>query len=128
MQAGPAYTKRHNQVAGIVYKNICSEYGLDPPKSRWETPQKVVENNRATLLCDFPIQTDSKVLSNQPDMVIIDNQKKEAVVIDIAVPSDSNIKKKEYEKMEKYQGTGEDVKGEGQSGPSNNRSTRSYNP
>ena len=47
MQAGTAYTERHNQVAGIVDRNICSEYGLDPPKSRWETPQKVVENNGA---------------------------------------------------------------------------------
>ena len=32
----------------------------------------------------------------------------EAVVID-AVPSDSNIKKKEYEKLEKYQGLKEEL-------------------
>ena len=32
--------------------------------------------------------------SKQPDIVIVDKQKKEAVVIDIAVPSDNNIKKK----------------------------------
>ena len=85
MQAGTAYTERHNQVAGIVYRNICSEYGLDPPKSRWETPQKVVENNRAKLLWDFPIQKNRKVLANQPDIVVIDKQKKDAVVIDVAV-------------------------------------------
>ena len=66
MQAGTAYTERHNQVAGIVYRNICSKYGLDPPKSRWETPQKVVKNNRAKLLWDFQIQTDRKILANQP--------------------------------------------------------------
>ena len=48
----------------------------------------------AKLLWDFPIQTYRKVLANQLDIV----------VIDIAVPSDSNIKKKEYEKLEKYQG------------------------
>ena len=100
MQAGTAYTERHIQMAGIVYRNICSEYGLDPPKSRWETPQKVVKNNRARLLWVFPIQTDGKVLANQPDIVIIDKQKKEAVVINIAVPSDSNIKKKEHNKLE----------------------------
>ena len=34
MQAGTANTERHNQAAGIVYRNICSEYKLDPPKSR----------------------------------------------------------------------------------------------
>ena len=127
MQAGTAYTERHNQVAGIVYRNICSEYGLDPPKSRWETPQKVVENNRAKLLWDFQIQTDRKVLANQPDIVVVDKQK-EAVVIDVAVPSDSNIKKNEYEKLEKYQGLKEDVEGEGHSGPSGDRSTRSCDP
>uniref|UniRef100_A0A8C4WGB1 Reverse transcriptase domain-containing protein n=1 Tax=Gopherus evgoodei TaxID=1825980 RepID=A0A8C4WGB1_9SAUR len=43
MQAGTAYTERHNQVAGIVYRNICTAYGLDPPKTRWEIPQNVVE-------------------------------------------------------------------------------------
>ena len=53
MQAGRADTERHNQVAGIVYRNICTEYGLDRLKSRWETPQKVVENNRTKLLWDL---------------------------------------------------------------------------
>ena len=54
----------HNQVAGIVYRKICTEYGLDPPKSRWNTPQKVVVKNRAKLLWDVQIQTDRKVLAN----------------------------------------------------------------
>ena len=42
MQAEKAYTKQDNQVVGIVHRNICTERGLDPPRSRWETPQKVV--------------------------------------------------------------------------------------
>ena len=42
MQAGKAYTERHNQVAGIVYRNI-SESGLDTPNSQWETSQTVVD-------------------------------------------------------------------------------------
>ncbi|XP_013919530.1 PREDICTED: uncharacterized protein LOC106547029 [Thamnophis sirtalis] len=51
---------------------------------RWEIPQKM-ENKRARILRDFQIQTDK-------------------VVIDVVVPSDSNIRKKEYEKLESYQG------------------------
>ncbi|XP_055368950.1 uncharacterized protein LOC129604859 [Betta splendens] len=39
MLAGKAYMKRHNQVAGIVYRNICAEYGLETPRSKWETPE-----------------------------------------------------------------------------------------
>ncbi|KAF7659584.1 hypothetical protein LDENG_00296340 [Lucifuga dentata] len=50
MLAGTAYTEKHNQVAGIVYRNICAEYGLEVPKSKWETPPKVVENGRAKVL------------------------------------------------------------------------------
>ena len=37
MQAGTAYMERHNQVAGIVYRNICTEYGLEVPRSEWKT-------------------------------------------------------------------------------------------
>lgn len=46
MQAGTTYTEQHNQVAVTVYKIICTVYGLDPPKPRWEVPQKVMENNK----------------------------------------------------------------------------------
>ena len=37
------------------------------------------------------------------------NRPKQAVVIDVAVPGDSNIKKKEYEKLEKYRGLKEEL-------------------
>ena len=68
-----------------------------------------MENNKAKPLWDLPIQTDRKLLANQPDIVIVDKQKKEAVVIDIAVPRDSNIKNKEHEKLERYQELKEDL-------------------
>ena len=55
MLAGSAYMDRHNQVAGIVYRNICTQYGLEVPKSQWAIPQKVVENNRAKVPWDFSI-------------------------------------------------------------------------
>ena len=95
------YTKWHNQEAGILY--ICTEYGLDPPKSRWEILRRLWRMTPKPLW-DFQIQTDRKLLANQPDIIIVDKQKKELVVIDITVPSDSNIKKKESEKLKKYQG------------------------
>ncbi|KAF7642179.1 hypothetical protein LDENG_00262910 [Lucifuga dentata] len=103
MLDGTAYTERHNQVAGIVYRNICAEYGLEVLKSKWETPPKVVENGRAKVLWDFKFQTDKQLLDNQPDMVVVDKEQKRTVVIDMAVPADSNIRKKEHEKIEKYQ-------------------------
>ncbi|KAF7664173.1 hypothetical protein LDENG_00185720 [Lucifuga dentata] len=109
MLAGTAYTERHNQVAGIVHSNICAEYGLEVPKAKWETPPKVVENGRARVLWDFKFQTDKQVLANQPDTVVVDKEQKRAIVIDVAVPADSNIRKKEHEKIEKYQGLKEEL-------------------
>ena len=109
MLAGKAYMERHNQVAGIVYRNICTEYGLETPRSKWETPPKVVENDRAKVLWDFQIQTDRMVMANQPDIVVVDKEQRKAVVVDIAIPSDCNIRKKEHEKLEKYQALREEL-------------------
>ena len=109
MLAGSAYMERHNQVAGIVYRNICTQYGLEVPKSQWAIPQKVVENNRAKVLWDFSIQTDKQLLANQPDIVVVDKERKRAVVIDVAIPADANIRKKEHEKVDKYQGLREQL-------------------
>ncbi|KAK7922439.1 hypothetical protein WMY93_009341 [Mugilogobius chulae] len=109
MLAGKAYMERHNQVAGIVYRNICAEYGLETPSSKWETPPKVVENDRAKILWDFQIQTDRMVMANQPDIVVVDKEQRRAVVVDVAIPSDGNIRRKEHEKLEKYQGLREEL-------------------
>ncbi|CAK6954711.1 zinc-binding domain-containing protein%2C partial [Scomber scombrus] len=44
MQAGTAYIEHHNQVAGIVYSNICT-YGQEVPRSEWKALPKVIEND-----------------------------------------------------------------------------------
>lgn len=43
MLAGRACMERYNQGAGIVYRIICAEYGLEVLRSKWETPPSVVE-------------------------------------------------------------------------------------
>ncbi|TWW77705.1 hypothetical protein D4764_12G0010950 [Takifugu flavidus] len=90
-------------------RNICTEYGLEVPGARWETPPKGVENEQAKILWDFQTQTDKMVVANQPDIVVVDKHRKTVVVIDVAIPSDSNIRKKEHEKLEKYQGLKEEM-------------------
>jgi len=101
MQAGTAYMECHNQVAGIVYRNICTKYGLEAPSSKRKTPPKVVEKNQAKILWDFQIQTDKLVMASQPDIVLVHKLKKKTVVIDVAIPSNRDIKKKEHKKLEK---------------------------
>ena len=62
MQAGTSYIEHHNQVAGVVYRNICADYGLEVPKTKWDTPSKIMKNYRAKILWDFQIQTDEQVM------------------------------------------------------------------
>ena len=61
----------------------------------------MVENDQAKILWDFQVQTNKLMMANQPDFVVVNKLQKEAVVIGV-VPSDSNIKKKKHEKLEKY--------------------------
>ena len=52
---------------------------------------------------DFTIQTDREIHHRRPDIVIQKKKAKETIIVDIAVPGDSNILQKETEKCEKYQ-------------------------
>lgn len=63
----------------------------------------MVENNRDIILWDFKIQTGKQLLVNEPDTVVFEKEQKRAVVIDVSIPSDSNISKKQHEITEKYQ-------------------------
>ena len=50
---------------------------------------------------DFTIQTDREIHHRRPDIVIQKKKAKETIIVDIAVPGDSNILQKETEKFEK---------------------------
>ena len=60
-------------------------------------------NEEVKLLWDFTIQTDREIHHRRPDIVIQKKKAKETIIVDIAVPGDSNILQKETEKCEKYQ-------------------------
>jgi len=86
-----AYIECHNQVAGIVYRNICVRVWVGSPKVK---------------VGDIPkgggdFQTDKQVMEDPLDIVVLDKLKKKAVVIEVAIPSDNRIEelKEELEKM-----------------------------
>ncbi len=61
------------------------------------------------------IQTDKLIMANQSDIVALDKQQKKAIVINIAILSKSNIRKKEIPRAEKR--ARKDMEGGGNSGP-----------
>ena len=65
-------------------------------------PDTVTETE-VKILWDFEIRTDRVIPARRPDIVVLNKTNRTATIIDIAVPSDRNIKTKEREKIEKYQ-------------------------
>jgi len=59
-------------------------------------PERVLNVNGTTIIWD---QT---VLANQPDIVLHDNREKTCLMIDTAIPNDSNVTTKETAKLSKY--------------------------
>ena len=47
--------------------------------------------------------------SKQPDIVLVNIQDKKGLVVNVTIPGDRNIRKKEHEKLEKYQGLKEEL-------------------
>ena len=52
---------------------------MEVPGSKWATPAKVIQNNRAKILWDFQIQTDKMVVADLMDILEVDKQEKKAI-------------------------------------------------
>lgn len=102
--AGKEYMERHNAVAAIIHKNLCQEYKIETAHQDWlHKPDAVTETDEVKVLWDFEIRTDRIIPARRPDIVVLEKKERKVTIIDIAVPSDTNIKSKELEKITKYQ-------------------------
>jgi hypothetical protein len=54
------------------------------------TPAPVLENGRATLYFDRSVITDGTIVANRPDIVLIDQSKRQTVLVNITIPRDEN--------------------------------------
>jgi hypothetical protein len=98
------YTNRHNNVGKIIHMALIHKYNLaDTTEPYYKyTPQPVIENATHKIYWDNPILTDKTITANRPDITLIDKINKTTYLIDIAVPSDHNVKSKYTEKIDKY--------------------------
>ena len=97
---------RHDKIAAIIHWNYCKKFGFACAEKYYEhfveTKMKVLENDEVKLLWDFSIQTEKRIEHNKPDIVVLDKKQKLCLIIDVACPFDTRIKKKEQEKIEYY--------------------------
>jgi hypothetical protein len=58
--------------------------------------------DKVTILWIQQVQTDRTIPNNKPDIIIRDNEKGTRMLIDVAIPGDRNVIKKEAKKILKY--------------------------
>ena len=63
---------------------------------------RVLENDEVLLLCDFSIQTETRIDHNKPDIMLKNKKEKTCQIIDVACPFDTRVKQKEEEKLDHY--------------------------
>ena len=97
------YKRRHDKVAAAVHWSVCKKYNL-PHTQKWydHRAEPVVENEHVKLLWDFNIQTDKVIEARRPDLLLVNKQTMECHIIDVAIPGDARVPRKEEEKIEKY--------------------------
>ena len=60
---------------------------------------KTSQGSKVTILWHQQVRTDRTVPNNKPDIIICDNQKATCMLIDVAIPGDRNVIKKEDKKI-----------------------------
>jgi hypothetical protein len=75
-------------------------------KHWYEHVPKSVETSRGgkvTIMWNQQIQNDGTIPNNKPDIVIRHNEKGTCMLLDVAIPGDRNVTRKQAEKILKYE-------------------------
>ena len=98
------YLQRHNNLCKYIHELLLRENNIKNKHTPWyqHQPKSVEENETTKILWDFPIQTDHQIEHNKPDIILLNKTSKEALIIDVAIPSDYNIPRKRIEKIRNY--------------------------
>lgn len=106
------YTRRHDQVATILYKQICAKYNLEIQEEPYYKlkPPPFVENSTHKIYWNKSTYTDHTIKANRPDIILVDKIQKKTSFIEVSVPNNNNIQEKEREKIEKYISLRDEIK------------------
>ena len=86
----------------MLHWNLCKKYHLPASEKWWEhNVEKVLQNEKVQILWDFKIQTDKHLAYNIPDLTVVET--KQVWLIDVEIPGDSRINRKELEKITMFQ-------------------------
>src|SRR6266478_1072944 len=110
--ANTEYLHRHNLSCKIVHQYLGLKYHLITDSTEYYKyePRSVIENEGYKLYWDRQVITDKTILSNRPDIILIDKTKKIAFLIDVAHPLDTNLNQTFQNKIIKYRDLAEEIR------------------
>ena len=96
MLAGTKYTNRHDRIGTYLHWCILKDLGHEICDDWWKhVPTQSTECGDITVMWDFSLITDKRIPANRPDITIHDRKTRTATLIDVSVPIDTNIVKKQ---------------------------------
>ena len=98
-----AYISRHNKLGQYVHWAILKKLNGKISKKWYQhKPLHNTDIDDWTITWDLPILTDLPVPHNRPDIIIHNRKNHTGIIIDFAIPQDTNIVNKCAEKIRKY--------------------------
>lgn len=93
--------RRHDSVAKHLYQALCTKYKLKTIHYTQEIPS-VQENESCKILWDVPMTVRRELRCNRPDIVLVDREKKQILIIEVAVTWRTRLVKMHDYKFCKY--------------------------
>ena len=95
------YIDRHDSVARNIHYILCRRYDLQPPHYTQKV-DSVQENDRVKLYWNQPVQCQTLVSHNKPDLIAFDKIQKTALIIEVAVSWYTGIENQMELKRNRY--------------------------
>ena len=103
MLAQKDYKRRHDKACLNLHMTLCRKYSLEVSEKWYQHKvDSVVENKSLKIQWDFNIQTDQEIKHRRPGIVVVNKEKNECTIIDVANPGDHNLAQKKFEKFDNY--------------------------
>ena len=81
---------------------MCKGIGVKLDNKNWYDHVENQSKQVMKLRCNQKVRTDRTIPNNKPDIIIRDNKQGTCMLLDVAIPGDRNVVKKEAEKILKY--------------------------
>ncbi|KAG0438660.1 hypothetical protein DMUE_2954 [Dictyocoela muelleri] len=97
------YKHRHDEIIRIIVSCLLNKYSLQEIKHiRKVKLKKIYEYPKLKIITDTPIRTDIDIQDNKPDIVLINQERKEILFIEVGVTNSDILNLTEAWKKRKY--------------------------